>query len=368
MADIQLRFLAGKRRGETLRFSEAKVRIGRSRDNELVLPESESPTTSGHHAELVRRDRGWWLTDLESTNGTFVNSVRLVPGKQERLRNGDRLGLGGAPILTVLLPQRSLALPLAALVVVVIALGFFGYRGLRQANGGFQATAASVSRSVYLIALEQNSDRQVVASGFAIGTNGLLATTAHVVEELEKKGAFSPEGQARAIALLTDSTADPIPILEAYSHPAYEPGSFDNDVVLVQVVPGTPLVPLPLAEQSDLAQLSRGCTRCGLWFSGPLDRCGKAARATHRGCLGRRPGRQISGNRPGHRPWHERQPYLHSGWHRHRSRRGRRLRRSARNRKWQLGSFCRCPAGDARQSVTRRSSELASTSKRGSSR
>ncbi len=258
MADIQLRFLAGKRRGEMLRFSEAKVRIGRSRDNELVLPESESPTTSGHHAELVRRDRGWWLTDLESTNGTFVNSVRLVPGKQERLRNGDRLGLGGAPILTVLLPQRSLALPLATLVVVVIALGFLGYRGLRQGNEGFQAAAASVSRSVYLIALEQNSERQVVASGFAIGTNGLLATTAHVVEELEKKGAFSPEGQARAIALLTDSTADPIPILEAYSHPAYEPGSFDNDVALVQVVPGTPLVPLPLAEQSDLAQLSRG--------------------------------------------------------------------------------------------------------------
>jgi hypothetical protein len=258
MTDIQFRFLAGKRRGETLCYSEAKVRIGRSRDNELVLSESESPTTSGHHAELDRRDRGWGLTDLESTNGTFVNSVRLVPGKQERLRNGDRLGLGGAPILTVVLPQRSLALPLTALVVVVIALGFLGYLGLRQANEGFQATATSASRSVYLIALEQKGERQVVASGFAIGSNGLLATTAHVVEELENKGAFSTESQTRAIALLTDADADPIPILEAYSHPAYEPGTFDNDVALLQVVPGVPLTPLPLAEQSDLAQLTRG--------------------------------------------------------------------------------------------------------------
>ncbi len=258
MTDIQLRFLAGKRRGETLGYSEAKVRIGRSRDNELVLAESESPTTSGHHAELVRRDRRWWLTDLESTNGTFVNSVRLVPGKQERLSNGDRLGFGGAPILSVVLSQRSLALPLAALVVVVIALGFFGYRGLRQANEGFRPTVPSVSRSVYLIALEQEDERKVVASGFAIGSNGLLATTAHVVEELEKKGAFSTDGQARAIAILTDAAAKPIPILEAYSHPGYEPGNFDNDVALLQVVPGPPLIPLPLAEQSDLDKLGRG--------------------------------------------------------------------------------------------------------------
>lgn len=258
MADIQLRFLAGKRRGEMLRYSEAPVRVGRSRDNELVLAESESPTTSGHHAELVRQDRGWWLTDLESTNGTFVNSVRLIPGRQQRLRNDDRLGFGGAPILTVVLPQRSLALPLAVLVAFVIALGFLGYSGFRYWNEGFRPTARSASRSVYLIALEGEDERQIVASAFAIGSNGLLATTAHVAEELEKKGAFSPDGEARAIALLTDSASDPIPILEAYSHPEYQPGTFDNDVALLQLVPDTPMAPLPLAELSELEHLSRG--------------------------------------------------------------------------------------------------------------
>ena len=53
--------------------------------------------------------------------------------------------------------------------MVVIALGFLGYRGLRHANEGFRPTAASVSRSVYLIALEQKGERRVVASGFAMG-------------------------------------------------------------------------------------------------------------------------------------------------------------------------------------------------------
>ena len=266
MADIQLRFLAGKRRGEVLRYSEPNVRVGRSRDNELALAESESPTTSGHHAELVRRDRGWWLADLESTNGTFINSVRLIPGKEAQLRNGDRLGFGGAPILTVVLPQRSLAVPLAGLVLVVLALGFLGYRGFRYWNEGFRPTARSASRSVYLVALEQEKERRIVASAFAIGSNGLLATTAHAVEELAKKGAFSTDGEARAIALLTDSASDPIPILEAYSHPEYRPGMFDNDVALLQLVPGAPMAPLPLAERSALQQLSRGVRVAVLGF------------------------------------------------------------------------------------------------------
>jgi hypothetical protein len=258
MADLRLRFLASQRRGETLSFSGPRVRIGRSRDNDLLLPEEESPPTSGHHAELVRLKGGWWIADLESTNGTFVNDTRLTPGKRERLRNGDRLGLGGAPILVVGLPGRSGLIPLLALSLVIVALALFGYRELRRAERGFQPAAATISQSVYLIALEQQGERHAVASAFAVGTNGLLATTAHVAEELEKKGALTAQSSARALALPTDSASEPILILGAYPHPEYEPGSFRNDVALLQVAPEPPLVSLPLAETSHLERLGRG--------------------------------------------------------------------------------------------------------------
>lgn len=44
------------------------------------------------HARVFRRDGGWWVEDLGSTNGTFVNDQKVsapVP-----LRAGDRLKVG----------------------------------------------------------------------------------------------------------------------------------------------------------------------------------------------------------------------------------------------------------------------------------
>jgi pSer/pThr/pTyr-binding forkhead associated (FHA) protein len=50
--------------------SGSRVRIGRAPDNDIVI---DDPTVSSAHAEL--RDEGgrWVVTDLDSTNGTYVN-------------------------------------------------------------------------------------------------------------------------------------------------------------------------------------------------------------------------------------------------------------------------------------------------------
>ncbi len=44
---------------------------------------------SRHHARLMCRPEGWVLEDLQSTNGTFINSVPIAPGHPARVRHGD---------------------------------------------------------------------------------------------------------------------------------------------------------------------------------------------------------------------------------------------------------------------------------------
>src|SRR4029079_18167277 len=55
----------------------------------LVL---ESPTVSRRHCRLDLRDRQLWLTDLASTNGTFVDGVRLTEALA--LQDGSTIAVG----------------------------------------------------------------------------------------------------------------------------------------------------------------------------------------------------------------------------------------------------------------------------------
>lgn len=66
------------------------LRIGRTSDNDIVV---SYPEVSGHHATLTRNfDGSTVLTDNGSTNGTFVNGVRI---SSQILRPGDKVTLAG---------------------------------------------------------------------------------------------------------------------------------------------------------------------------------------------------------------------------------------------------------------------------------
>ncbi len=54
---------------------------------------------SRRHARLLRRPDGWYLEDLRSTNGTFLNEVRLLPDRPARLNPGDLIRLGQLTLL-----------------------------------------------------------------------------------------------------------------------------------------------------------------------------------------------------------------------------------------------------------------------------
>ncbi len=61
--------------GTLLPLGSAPLTIGRSPSSTLVL---EDPYASTNHAELVSRDGDWLLSDLGSTNGTFIDDERVA--------------------------------------------------------------------------------------------------------------------------------------------------------------------------------------------------------------------------------------------------------------------------------------------------
>lgn len=77
--------------GRTM-LSPARLTIGRSPDNQLVLNDTQA---SSHHAVIYADSTGYVITDLGSTNGTFVNQQRLTPNVPHMLRSADRIRIGG---------------------------------------------------------------------------------------------------------------------------------------------------------------------------------------------------------------------------------------------------------------------------------
>ena len=73
----------------TIPLESTLLSVGRGLNNDVIL---EDARVSRHHAELRYKTRRFWVSDLGSTNGTFVNGERVT---EQALRNGDTLSLGG---------------------------------------------------------------------------------------------------------------------------------------------------------------------------------------------------------------------------------------------------------------------------------
>ena len=261
MGVLRLRCLNGSRRGSNLVFSGPRVRIGRSRDNDLVLPESESPLSSSHHAEAHLDSHGaWWIADAGSSHGTFLNGI---PIQRHRLKTRDQLVLGDDRFAVTVgwdwrpwLPAVAIV-TLAAILAAVIAVRW-------RNTTTFEAIAASAARSVYLIALVDGGRRSIVGTGFAVAADGVLATNAHVADALLRQGALGAQSPA-AIAVQSD-TYDVRSVVGASLHPSWRSGSLRDDAALLQLAPGPPLVPLRLADASTLAGLRRGVLLAAFGF------------------------------------------------------------------------------------------------------
>jgi predicted component of type VI protein secretion system len=65
----------GAREGMEMPLGRGPITIGRSSESNVVIRDDY---TSTHHARLDLRPEGWVITDLESTNGTFVGGQKVT--------------------------------------------------------------------------------------------------------------------------------------------------------------------------------------------------------------------------------------------------------------------------------------------------
>jgi pSer/pThr/pTyr-binding forkhead associated (FHA) protein len=70
------------------------ISIGRGGPNDVRLDGDDY--ASANHARVEPRRDGVWIEDVGSTNGTFVNGVRL--SRARKLASGDLVRVGGTDL------------------------------------------------------------------------------------------------------------------------------------------------------------------------------------------------------------------------------------------------------------------------------
>lgn len=152
LENIHLNVVSGPDAGLHTRFSLPMVRIGTAADNDFILRDH---TISRHHAEIRVTPNGWVIRDLDSTNGTYIDSLRvteafLVPGAKCRLGQSNISVQQRLDAISVSTPEQN---QLGALVGAS--------ERIRELYGLIQAVAPTAI--TVLITGESGSGKELVA-------------------------------------------------------------------------------------------------------------------------------------------------------------------------------------------------------------
>ncbi len=89
-----------------IELSRTPFTLGRQGNNDLVLLDSR---ISRHHARIARDDQGYFLEDVGSRHGTFVNGEKITA--PHRLQSGDQISLGVTDAYALIFGVEEAVLP-----------------------------------------------------------------------------------------------------------------------------------------------------------------------------------------------------------------------------------------------------------------
>ena len=186
-----LEIIRGNEQGKTTRL-KLKTRIGRERDNDVVLTD---PRVSRYHAQIELVEGRWTVRDMGSANGTLLNGQpvvephslaaddRITLGDTELIFQPSRVGIGVSSSDEVLLPSEppAFAVPTGvpprwrmtwvagglALLLVLIGLVLFAFSGLgRRAGPPSEGTVPASPAAIEGMTLAYEDDFSDPSSGW----------------------------------------------------------------------------------------------------------------------------------------------------------------------------------------------------------
>lgn len=309
---IVLRVSTGARAGHRETFDSEAIAIGRHPLSELQLDGDRDLDVSARHAQIDRHDGRYIIRDVGSTNGTFVNGVRVSTPRD--LRAGDVIMLGpagprvvveqlGAAMATAAAagtsrasrtPERSpraatsRLMMIGAALLLAAALGGAYWASVStnaaeaeprrltlSAAGGVDYTgiAAANSDAVVLIAVEMSDGRSYSGSGFGVTESGEIVTNAHLLEAPN-------DASLRRIAVIYSGTEAWLPARVAHVDTT-------EDLAVLQVEREGPFPAVAaIAEPGDASVVGAAVAIIGypLGMDTPMD--GRRANITARPTLG----------------------------------------------------------------------------------
>ncbi|MBS6534411.1 MULTISPECIES: FHA domain-containing protein [Peptoniphilus] len=70
---------------------DGDISLGRSSKNDVVIKDK---FVSKNHLLIREKNQRYYLEDLGSANGTFLNGVKIDPNELIELQNNDKIGVG----------------------------------------------------------------------------------------------------------------------------------------------------------------------------------------------------------------------------------------------------------------------------------
>ena len=87
----KLHVLNGPEMGQAFELKDAPTYVGRSEDSDIRI---ENKTVSRRHLKIVQRENRFFVTDLNSENGTFIGGDLISPGLEVEVEEGGPITIG----------------------------------------------------------------------------------------------------------------------------------------------------------------------------------------------------------------------------------------------------------------------------------